>query len=240
MNVFVRKIVLLGVLSLFQFAQASEVPGDTLQTCKTPVQIANAKKALTWLSAVVAWNEEGVKTQSELFSETFVLWHPSLATLAAIYKTTYPELYPTLPFTNGQLTRANYAKTLAFLAESNNIKKWIEAPTRVDCFVDSNSVAIDIQFSGAIVKRDLDGYIQYEISYSAPATKVFTFDDQGKIKLQTVGVDSSISFKARAELNELLKKAKENPEMYPPLPRSEETKGTYKTYEDLFSKAFGS
>jgi hypothetical protein len=204
MNAIIRKIALLIMIGFTQLTQASDVPYDVLETCTSPVQISNAKNALAWLNAVVAWNEEGVRVQSELFSKNFALWHPSLATLAAIYKTTYPDLYPTLPFSTGQLTRSNYARTLAYLAESNNIKKWLEVPVRVDCLVDSNSVAIDIKFSGAIVKRDSDGYIRYEIPYSAPATKVFVFDTNGKIELQTVGVDSSISFKARAELNELL------------------------------------
>ena len=84
MNAIIKKMILFSVFGFVQFVNASDVPGDVLETCKTPTQISNAKTALTWLSAVVAWNEEGVKAQSALFSESFVLWHPSFAALAAI------------------------------------------------------------------------------------------------------------------------------------------------------------
>lgn len=177
-----KKIAFATLLFGFQLVQAHTVPGDTLETCTTPEQIANAKTALRWVGAFEAWSEDGVKAQSEIFAEEFTLWHSSLATLAAI----------------------------------------------------------DINFSGSIVKRDADGYIQYEVPYNAPATKVFTFNSAGKIAMQSVGVDSNVSFKARSELNELLKKASQHPELYPPLPKDEGSKGTLKTYEEIFSRAFGS
>jgi hypothetical protein len=205
-----------------------------LETCRTPSQIRNAENSLKWINAFVAWD---LKAQSELFSQNFIVWHSSLSALAAYYKVNNPNDFAKLPFPDGKLTRANYSMSLAFLAFANDKTKWSEVPTKIDC-IDDHTVSMDISFSGYQVKRDAEGYILYAVKYSAPAVKVFTIAADGKVALQTVALDSATSTKARMELAELVKKGQEDPVNYPPMPRDENSRGTFGSYYQEFQKAF--
>lgn len=227
------------------------IPNDIFGTCKTKSQIRNARTALTWLKAFESWTPVGIKVQSDLLATEFAVLHSSLSALAAYYKIqseTEPneikreeflKAYTSLPFNKtGQLNRKNYASSLAFIAKSNDTTQWKEIPLRVDCLNGSNVVVVDIGFSGFQVKRDVEGYITHAIPYAASALKVFTFNNSGKIIIQTVGVDSATSQKARMNLSDLIKKSEADPATYPPLPKNEFSKGTYANFEEIFLKNF--
>jgi hypothetical protein len=229
----------LGMFLFSQLALAGSIDLDKLETCKTSHQVENAKVALKWIAAYndltsVSGNFTDMRTQRELFSEDFNVWHASLAGLAAFYKGT--PVFEKLPFQSGQLDSKNYVMSVAFIAYANDLSKNKVIPKRVDC-IKNNSVAVDIDFSGYQVKRDAEGYIQYEVEYHAPISKIFVFDQNHRVKQQSVILDSNTSNEVRARLQKKLKEAADYPEKFPPMVKNEKTKGTLMgIYERLNSE----
>lgn len=204
---------------------------DTLGTCKTDIQKKHAVDALSWQEHFAAFR---IKEQSEMLSSDFIVWHSSLAGLATFYKKVNPDAFKKLPFPDSRLTCTNYVNTLAFLATANDNTKWVEEAKSVYC-LDESGVTLDIAFSGYQVVRDVDGYIQYSQPYSAPATKLFQFNAEGKVSFQVIGVDSATSSAARAELQKLVA-ADPNHENI--LPKDEKSRGTFLTFAASFAEKF--
>lgn len=204
---------------------------DHLETCKTDNQKKMAASALAWLQDFANWN---LSEQASRMSADFLIWHSSLAGLATFYKLTNPDLHQKLPFGDSKIKCQNYVNTLAFLAAANDITKWKEEPRAVYCLND-HDLTIDLQFSGFQVARDSEGYIQYAVPYTAPATKLFSFNSEGKMKLQTVGLDSATSTAARAELQRIMAA---DPNRENILPKDEVSKGTFMTFASKFAQEF--
>lgn len=224
------------VASLFTSSLNAHATGvqklDVLGTCTTSTQKRNAQTALKWLEDFAAWR---LREQGFVMSPQFIVWHSSLAGLAAAYKVHSPQDFAKLPFPDGRLTCSNYVNTLAFMAMANDTTKWVEKPNAVYC-LDQEKVTVDISFSGYQVARDADGYIQYAVPFSAPATKLFGFDANGEMVLQVVGVDSRTSVAAREKLKQIMA---DDPNRQNVLPKDELSKGTFSSFRAKFSSEFG-
>ena len=119
---------------------------DVLGTCKEPVQIRNAKNALSFLSAFVTWH---VGDQVRTLDPEFMGFHSSLAGVLV----SNPGLRGKVPFDKGQWGPDKYIETMAFLAYHNDIDDYEVAPSRVDCF-GSKRVILTTDFKGVQLARD--------------------------------------------------------------------------------------
>lgn len=185
---------------------------DKDKTCRTPRQVVLAQRSVAW---VYAYMVRDIKTQLNIFAPDFLLYHVTLSYLAM----NAGSAAASLPFTAGPLTRTNYLQTIAFLGWANDVYQTKEQPTKVTC-MDDDTTVMTLKFSGAQVKRDAQGYITHQVPYGGVATKLFSFDKQGRMIQQYVATDPMLSVRIRQQLAQIV----QGP---PNVAKSEQTRHTY-------------
>jgi hypothetical protein len=153
-------IIAVAMTSAFQAQAAFNLQDlDKLKTCKTELQKTNANTALAFLEAFSWWN---AKDQMNIITPDYIAWHASLAGLLEAK----PEYQGHVPFDGGQYTKDTYLETLSFIAAANDLSKYIQTPTRVDC-VGNDDVVILEDFTSVQVRRDAQGCITHGTPYGS-------------------------------------------------------------------------
>lgn len=232
-----KKYLIVGIMLIQSFAIVSNAHQleqlDQSKSCTTTQKKKMGEAVVKWFNA---YHAEDLKSQLELFSPDFTLYHSVLfdsALKVEKYNATLPVDDPKrikLPFANGLVNQANYVDTLILIAHLADQSAPGDQPARVVCLNDT-TVIVDIDFDGYQVSRDpVSGCITHKARYTSKAVKTFIFDAKtGLINRHYVNFDPAISAQAKEDLKKMQSEAV--------IPVVAETCRTFKDLSDQYHKS---